>query len=96
MTSVAARDGRQAIEFVDFVLVQEEASHAFRRRDFVAGLLVGLDVGVVEKGLAFLDPGKGVADICFAGADRFDLAAFQLDPRLRSARGCENRAAPCD
>ena len=77
-----ARDVRQAIEFVDLAAVEEELAHALRGRNFVARALIGLDVGAVEKGFAFFDPGEGVADIGFAGADRFDLAALQFDPGL--------------
>ena len=40
---------------------------------------VGLNVGVVEKRFPVFNPGKGVADIGFAGADGFDLAALELD-----------------
>jgi len=45
----------------------------------MTGTLIGLDVSIVEKGFAVLDASKSVADVSFAGADRFDLASFQLD-----------------
>src|SRR5438045_3984278 len=44
----------------------------------MAGTLVRLDVGAVKKGFVLFNPGEGVADIRFAGADRFDLAPLQL------------------
>ena len=56
--------------------MQQQAADAFRRRDLVTGAFVRLDVGVMEKGLAFFDADKRIADIRFAGADRFDLAAL--------------------
>jgi len=62
--------------------MQQKFAGAFGRRDFVAGLRVWLNVGVKEKGLAVLDPGKSIADVGFAGADGFDLAAFELNPRF--------------
>src|SRR5437016_4462906 len=72
------------MKLVDLLPMEQELAHPFRCRHIVAGALVGLNVGVIEKGLAFLDPGKGVADVGFAGADRFDLAAFQFDTGLVS------------
>lgn len=45
----------------------------------MTGTLIGLDVSIVEKGFAVLDASKSVADVSFAGTDRFDLASFQLD-----------------
>src|SRR5437762_7905791 len=59
--------------------MKQKLARAFWRRDFVAGLCVRLDVGVVEESFAFLDAGKSIADICLTGTDRFDLAALQLD-----------------
>ena len=59
--------------------MEQEPPHAFWMRNILAGLGVRLDVGVIKKGLAFLDAHERVADIRFAGADRFDLAAFQLN-----------------
>jgi hypothetical protein len=48
----------------------------------MTGTGVGLDVSIVEKSFAVLDASKGVADVGFADADRFDLASFQLDTGL--------------
>ncbi len=76
----AAGDGGLDVKLIDFLPMQQETARAFGGRNFVAGLRVGLDVGVVEERLAFLDAGKGVADVGFAGADRFDLAALQFNP----------------
>ena len=42
----------------------------------MAGALVRLNVRIVKKRLAILDAGKGIADIRFAGADRFYLTAL--------------------
>jgi hypothetical protein len=70
------------MEFVDLAAVEEELAYALRRGNLVARALIRLDVGAVEKGFAFFDPGEGVADIGFAGADRFDLAALQFDASL--------------
>src|SRR5688572_21243196 len=62
--------------------MKKEPADALGRRNFDAGLGVRLDIGVVEKRLAFLDAHKGVTDVGLAGTDRFDLTAFQLDARL--------------
>ena len=85
-----------AIKLIDFGAMEQKFAHSFGCRNFVTCAFVRLDVGVIEKGFAILDPREGVVDVGFAGADRFDLAAFQFDARLRSAQGYENRAALCD
>ena len=51
-----------------------------RRGRLVARLRIRLDIGAVEKSLAFFNPGKGVADVGFAGPDRFDLATCEFEP----------------
>ena len=71
--------GSSAIEFVDLGAVEQKFADSFRGGNFMAGALVGLDVGVVEERFAILDPGEGVADVGFAGTDRFDLAALEFD-----------------
>jgi len=48
----------------------------------MAGAFVGLNIDIVEKGLAILDPGECIIDICFPGPDRFDLASLHLDARF--------------
>ena len=48
----------------------------------MTGALVGLDIGVVEERLTFLDAGKCVADVRLAGANRLDFAALELDAGL--------------
>ena len=45
----------------------------------MTGFFVRLNVGVVEKSLAVLYPRESVADVGFAGPNRFNLAALQLD-----------------
>src|ERR1700674_955924 len=75
----ATGDRGEAVKFVDLLFVKKETADAFRGRNILAGLRVGLDVGVVKKGLAFLNADEGIADVRLAGADRFDLAPFQLD-----------------
>ena len=56
--------------------MQQKFTDTFCGRDFVAGLLVWLNVGVIEKRFAVLDPCEGVADIGLAGPDGFYFAAF--------------------
>ncbi len=41
-----------------------------------------VNVGVVKINLAILHPGKGIADLPFARAQRLDLGAVQHDARL--------------
>src|SRR3981081_571160 len=45
----------------------------------MTSFFVRLNVGVVEKCFAILDPCESIADVGFAGADGFYFAAFQLD-----------------
>ncbi len=45
----------------------------------MTGFFVGLNVSIVEKRLAVLDPRESITDVGLAGADGFNLAAFQLD-----------------
>ena len=71
-----------AIKLIDFLSVQQKFTDTFRRWDFMACFFVGLNVGVVEKRLSVFNPGKGVADIGFAGANRFNFAALQFDTRF--------------
>src|SRR5438105_2611331 len=68
-----------AVEFVDLLSMQEKFADTFGGWNLVAGFFVRLDIGVVEKSLAVLDAGEGIADVCFAAANGFDLAALQLD-----------------
>lgn len=44
----------------------------------VAGLVIELDVHVVEPDLAALDAGKGIADVQLALADGFNLRATEF------------------
>ena len=48
----------------------------------MAGALIWLNVGVVEKSFAIFDAREGVTDVRFAGADGFDLTALQRDASL--------------
>ncbi len=48
----------------------------------MAGALIRLNVGVVEKSFAIFDASEGVTDVRFASADGFDLTALQLDASL--------------
>jgi hypothetical protein len=48
----------------------------------VARFFVGLDVGIVEKRFAVLDPREGVANVGLSSADGFNFAAFQLNASL--------------
>src|SRR6476620_6496402 len=59
--------------------MEEKLSDAFGGRNFVAGAFVRLDIGIVEKRFAFLDPDESVRNVRFASSDRFYLAALQLD-----------------
>src|SRR5437763_9737607 len=72
----AAFDLGLAIKFVDLLAVKQKFADALRARNFVTRFFVGLDVGVVEKSLAVIDSGKGIADVGFARANGFDLAAL--------------------
>jgi len=45
----------------------------------MTGFFVGLNVCIVEKCLAVLDPRESITDVSFASADGFYFAAFQLD-----------------
>jgi len=56
--------------------VQQKFTDTFCGRDFVTGFFVGLNVGVIEKRFAVLDPREGVADVSLAGPDGFYFAAF--------------------
>ena len=68
-----------AVKFVDLLTVQQKFAHTFCRRNFMTGFFVRLNVSVIEKRLAVLDACESVADIGFAGTNRFNLAAFQFD-----------------
>jgi len=68
-----------AIKLVDFLTVQQKFADPLRRRDFVTGFCVRLNIGVIEESFAVLDSGKGVTDVGFASTDRFNFAAFQLN-----------------
>ena len=72
----SAGDIRQAVKFVDLTSMKQELANSFRRRHFVAGAFIWLDVRPIDKGFAILDSREGVADVGLAGPDRFDLAAF--------------------
>src|ERR1700675_767286 len=45
----------------------------------MTGFFVGLNVSIIEKRFAVLDPRESITDVGFAGADGFYFAAFQLD-----------------
>ena len=77
-----AFDLRFAVELIDLLTMEEKFADPLRSWDFVARLFVGLNIGVVEKDFALFNPGKGVADVRFAGANGFNFAALQLDSRL--------------
>src|SRR6476469_8418421 len=62
-----AGDGGQAVKFVDLLFMEKEPADAFSDGNLMAGALVRLDVRVVEKCLALLDPDKGVGDVRLAG-----------------------------
>ena len=62
--------------------MQEQFANAFGSGDFVAGALVRLNIGVVEEGFAVFDSRECIADVGFACANGFDLAAFQFDTRF--------------
>ena len=77
-------------ELENLALVEQQAAGAAR---FVlgegAGLLVGLDVEIVEPDLAALDAGKGVADILTPLVNGFDLAAAEFDACLQTLEDLE-------
>jgi hypothetical protein len=77
------------VKFVDFVPMQEQPANALCCRNFVAGLLIRLDIGVVEERLAVIDAGKGIADVGLSGADRFYFAPLQFDPSFVALQDVE-------
>jgi hypothetical protein len=68
-----------AIELIDLLPVQQQFANPFRGRNFVAGAFVRLNVGVVKKRFAVFDSREGIADVCLACPDRFDLATLKLN-----------------
>src|SRR5437016_5562755 len=78
----ASADLGFAVEFIDLSAMQQKFADPFGSWDFVTGAFVRLDVGAVEKSFAILDPGESIADVGLAGANGFDLAAFELDARF--------------
>src|SRR5689334_5020524 len=54
-----------AIEFVDFLAMKQKFPDPLGHGHFMTRLFVWLNVGVVEKGFAVLDSGKGIADVGF-------------------------------
>src|SRR5262245_16196946 len=82
------RDHRQALaleaayQALDLVTVEEQLARALGIVVLHAGGGVGRDVGVSQPDLAVLDHRVGVADLGLSLAQRLDLAAGQLDPRL--------------
>ena len=89
----AAGDVRQAVDLVDLASMEQELPDALRRRHFVAGLRVGLNIAAVEKCLALLDPRERVADVGFAGA--IDLTSLPLSstPASKRSRMWKSRKA---
>jgi hypothetical protein len=77
-----AFDGNLAEEFPDFGLVEKQFADGFGLMVLEITEAVFVDMGVVEEDLAVLDPGKGIADLALAGAQRFDLGAFEHNAGL--------------
>ena len=73
---------RFSVESVDLLAVDQQFAYAFCGRNFVAGALVGLNVGILKERFAVLDSRERVTDVGLARADRFDFAALQLDARF--------------
>ena len=73
---------RFAVEPVDLLAVEQQFANAFCGWNFVAGALVGLNIGIVKERFAVLDSRERVTDIGLARTDRLNLAALQLDARL--------------
>src|SRR5947207_13986515 len=71
-----------AIKLIDFLSMQQKFTDTFCRWNLMTCFFVGLNVGVVEKRLPVFNPGKGVADIGFPGANRFNFAALPLATRF--------------
>src|SRR5437763_310455 len=69
-----------AIQFIDLGTVEQKFAHSFGGGNLVTGAFVGLDVGIIEKGFAVLDTSEGIVNVGLARTDRFDLAAFELEP----------------
>ena len=59
----AAFDLSFSIKLFELVPVQQQLADTFCGRNFVAGALVGLDVGIVKKRFAMVDSRERIADI---------------------------------
>ena len=81
----AQRDERESLnlgageKLVEFEPVKEETPRALGFVLLVARLIVGLNVHIVEPGLAILDPGKRAVDVAMPGPDGLYLGSLQLD-----------------
>ena len=75
----AAGDSAEPVKLVNLLAVKKKLSHALGCRDFVAGALVRLNIGVIKKRFAFFDADESVGDVRLPGPNRFDLAALELD-----------------
>ena len=62
--------------------MKKQTPYPLRRRDFVTGPLVWLDVGIQQKCFTLFNPDKRVADICLAPPNGFDFAPFQFEASL--------------
>jgi hypothetical protein len=78
----AALDRRDAEELPDFLPVEQQPPHGLGFVVEPVGLLVGLDVEVIEPRLVLLDAREGVGEVALACAQRLHLGAAQDDPRL--------------
>src|SRR5215831_16681766 len=67
---------RFTIESVDLLPVKQQFADTFCVWNFVAGAFVRLNISVVKERFAVFNSREGVANICLAGADRFNLTAF--------------------
>ena len=62
--------------------MEEELSGGFRLMILDVAKAVFVNMGVVKEGLVVLDPGKGIAQLAFAGAQSFDFGAFEHNAGL--------------
>ena len=80
-------------ELSDFLLVQQKASIPKWHMEFVAGLLEGANVALIEPRLTAINPDKGIPDVDFSGAYRLHLGSFQFDSCFEFFRKYGSRVA---
>jgi hypothetical protein len=75
-------DDTRGKKLSDLGFVEEKLAWSVRLMLRMAGAIVRLDIGIVQKYFAVFDPGERVIEIGKSGSDRFDFGALQFDPSL--------------